>query len=624
MADCCSNNNWHHEYGYLNISGGTINAHGTDCNGIGLANCGQIIVNISGGVVNALGEGNGIGIGARIYYDYRFSIWYKYGWPAQVNISGGVVTANTIGYQETDWHTSNVTKGVYITDGSVKVTGDRSGFITDPSKPKDREERQLYLLKVPNPNGETVKINGEVWNGKNHAALDGDTYLYAWIPEGTATYQVGDDEPVTLEFDSGKADGEPFHLPGTVSYYDYTQGKMVERTDVWTLGESAVTLRDGWFYVAEDLTIKGTLYVHGDVNLILADGVTLHMEHMDTSNNAGGSINCDGNLTVWSQNPDPDQEGTLLATPNYNWSTPGISLEGWGSFTLNGGHIQSYNGKVGIGCPSGGGHVSVTVNRGYVEVSGFYGGISSTEGGTTMDVTINGGCVRSDATNFQGVGIGGANSGVNMTINGGTVFAMNANGNGMGSRNWANVTINGGTVTAVGRGGYDSAVRVGGGKFEINGGSVRVVNLNMVEGYPLFDHQPVTKDGLEAYLFTVDNPEGKDVVFNGEKWSPVNHTAMNGWIGKEEVNDTLYAWLPAAPLTYSFDGGETQELVPDSGNKVFTKAINASYYDWRDGETHEKEDALEVAHDFAGLGTGWYVAGAQTTAGNLTVSEDAT
>ena len=154
--------------GDIVINGGVINANGggaaiggnTDCSGT---------VTINGGVVNANGNGStSIGAGGAAA-------------KIAVVINGGVVTAFG------DEVSAALGRGpnggdatVTITGGSVKAIG----YVSP--EPVGANGEEAYLLRIPNPNGEIVTVNGKVWDVNNHAAAgtgDTDLYLYLSAPD---------------------------------------------------------------------------------------------------------------------------------------------------------------------------------------------------------------------------------------------------------------------------------------------------------------------------------------------------------------------------------------------------------------------------------------------------------
>jgi len=139
-----------------------------------------------------------------------------------------------------------------------------------------------------------------------------------------------------------------------------------------------------WYFVGlPTVAFDHTLYLYGNVHLILADGCTMNV----TTSDANG-INVDGSLTIYGQT---DGTGTLNATGG---NGAGITTYS-GTITISGGTVKATSGNgTGISTNSGtitisGGRVTATSDNGY--------GISTDSG----NITISGG--RVTATGAPGI-----------------------------------------------------------------------------------------------------------------------------------------------------------------------------------------------------------------------------
>ena len=258
----------------------------------------------------------------------------------------------------------------------------------------------------------------------------GTTGYYA---QGTAiALSYSGDVPLGYQYDgftasAGTLSGSTLTMPAadvTVSLALRSTGELVEVSYVdaggTTLTHDAIALDGheavddygkvnldaGWYFVGTDIAFNHTLYLYGNVHLILADGCTMNV----TSSNGNGIVVNDGvSLTIYGQT---DGTGTLNATGHF----AGIYTDG-GNLTISGGRVTA------------------TSSNG----DGIYIGNSS------GNLTISGG--RVTATSDNGYGIN-TDSG-NLTISGGRVTATSDNDYGIYSDS-GTITISGGRVTATG------------------------------------------------------------------------------------------------------------------------------------------------------------------------------
>ncbi len=217
---------------------------------------------------------------------------------------------------------------------------------------------------------------------------------------------------------------------GLVYYYDPAQGTVFpEKSQQLTSADTSWNDQGeggGVYVVTGEVTISDTIYLAGDVVLVLEDGCKLTC--------AGGIVVGGANLTITA--PTKDGTGELHVTTRDNDAIAAI----------------------------GGGNV--------------YNGYRDEQ--FTGSITINGGVISADASNAGGAGIGGANNwglcktytpGI-VTINNGSVCAKGGEGaagigggakeggDGTGDIHGIKVRINGGTVEAHGGG---NGAGIGGG-----------------------------------------------------------------------------------------------------------------------------------------------------------------
>ena len=130
--------------------------------------------------------------------------------------------------------------------------------------------------------------------------------------------------------------------------------------------------QETWYFVGlPTVAFDHTLYLNGNVQLILADGCTMNV----TSSNGNG-IDVDGSLTIYGQT---DGTGTLNATSKYN---AGI-FTGSGTITISGGRVTA-TGSHGLGiCTDIG---TITISGGRVTATGAPG-IYTDRGTITLGCT---------------------------------------------------------------------------------------------------------------------------------------------------------------------------------------------------------------------------------------------
>ncbi|MCL2032014.1 MAG: hypothetical protein FWG96_01900 [Methanomassiliicoccaceae archaeon] len=270
---------------------------------------------------------------------------------------------------------------------------------------------------------------------------------------------------------------------GETKYHDVTV--LTSSSDFSSM---SYTLSSGWYLIRGSISLTGgnTVYINGDVHLILEDG----SDFTTRSDNSGINVIGTNSLTIYSQSADDATMGKLTARSTQ--SSPGIGGVGAG---IGGGWSGAYNSAGGVGEDCG----TVTINGGIITatsgngagIGGGYGssGSSGGDAGNGGIVTINGGIVT--ATGGNGAGIGGGNgnytnggNGGILTVNGGTVNAQSAYSAGIGGGRHGGslgagaaggtVTINNGTVIA----NSASGVGIGGGGYGGQGGPGGTITIN--------------------------------------------------------------------------------------------------------------------------------------------------
>ena len=166
-----------------------------------------------------------------------------------------------------------------------------------------------------------------------------------------------------------------------VSYYD-ASGAQQTATNVNKLNENSASMTAGWYVADDNLTINSRVSVSGDVNLILKDGVELHIPR-------GINVLENNSLTIYGQ-----QGGT-------------------GALTIDG--VQEQCAGIGVGKGSGTAAGTVTICGGVVNVKG--GSLAFDIGGQCGFLAENsaGGTINiwgGQVTTSGSFGIGGINASV--------------------------------------------------------------------------------------------------------------------------------------------------------------------------------------------------------------------
>ncbi len=518
----------------ITISGGTVTAKcGNNGAGIGGGNNGAgSHITISGGSVTATSGGYGAGIGSGSY---------KNG--THITISGGTVTATGgnggagIGSGE-----RGSADNIVISGGSVKAVAGRDNYDCVPAAigqgvqydsnasefsngaevtPTNGAE-DVYLLKIANPSGAPITIDGTEYTPSDHTAVDAaDKNLYVYLTGEAHTVKVGE-SPINYFFDNANnsfvALGTDLVITaddGTDLVYgeDYT---YPAKTGVLTiLSEKAVTIKN-----AVNTATADRIEVAKDVSA----NITLAGVNINPSNAAAFWIysRSTGNVTITlADGTDNTLKGGASCAglqKNGDSSTGMLTIQGEGSLTAIGG-----NSGAGIGSGDTSDNSNILIRSGIINAQG-------------------GECAA-------GIGGGYYGAGTNIIISGGTV------------------TATGGAYGAGIGGGWDGI----GSDITINGGSVKVAageNANVIGGG---EQQiaviPTDGNGNNVYLFEIANPDNDDIVINEDDY-PDKHF--------EEAK--IYAYLPSKTASDPNEvtvGDETTNYCYDETNAKWLEVIEA-------------------------------------------------
>ena len=159
---------------------------------------------------------------------------------------------------------------------------------------------------------------------------------------------------------------------------------------ILTGSDSQVTLSESWYVITgTDVVYDKGIVIHGNVNLILADGAILMA--MGGENSAGIEVSGQGySLTIYGQD---NQLGQLVATGNiYAAGIGGGAGQPGSNITINGGIVTANGGDYAAGI--GGGQIgsasNITINGGTITANGGMdaSGIGGGEGGSSLNIFV--------------------------------------------------------------------------------------------------------------------------------------------------------------------------------------------------------------------------------------------
>ena len=465
----------------FNAAGGTAVLSGTailkdnECHTYGggaVTNYGQLTVSDSAEISNnkAFMRGGGIWTGGS----------------STLNLYGGTITENSAGI------TGN---GVYYRDGTLNMKG--SPII------RCNDEDDLFLCE-----GKKINITGKltrsspdpveypnvaiVTSGADRIVTSGYSQYNPDASDPSFFFFSYDHHYFTLE--NGEVYSEAFKTSYVYRYWDEAAEKVrtgrrerSDAIDVATLQDnSSVSLRDNWYIVRGNVTIRHRLTIAGTANLILADGAVLTCKDGIRSERKLNSV-----LNIY-----PQSEGTgklISKTGGQNWAAiGGNTAADAGAFNLHGGTIEASAPRSGIaggtdpdGDGGAGGPVKIfagTVNVTATDEAALGAAIGGGDSApacwdTREGIAIYGGTVT--VKSYFGSGIGNGSGEVTrstgaISIYGGKIDARGDTGIGGGNDNGCPpINISGGDIVAVGRPGRSAGAGIGGGD-EGKGGTVNI------------------------------------------------------------------------------------------------------------------------------------------------------
>ena len=565
------------------------------------SDCGT--VNISGGIITAIGYAGGAGIGGGT----------SNGDGGKVNISGGTITAIGDGGGA---GIGGVCKGkggtTIITGGSVYATGSNGiNDIQGGVKGSSGCIKHCVTVDTSNIIGANKNLSALVQNGTlSQIKTDDNGKLYFWMDEKTTDFailQYGSvffklsillgtldttttlsetsqmtaldlsQESISIGASSITAKDTDLHdaslnpngyiikqsaqgsTSNTISVNDGVQTIML-----WNINIEST--RSASFYIASgasvNLSLSGAntlkssqyigLMVPSGASLTVLGGDSLTVNSGSTYMGIGGGSYGSGNLII---------DGGTINTYGGDY---GAGIDN--NLTINGGNITAVGGSAGnagIGGSRGKSGGTTIINGGCINAIGNGGGAGIGGGysyGNGGNITINGGCITATG-NRGGAGIGGgaqAGGGGTVTITGGKITA-NGNGGGAGIGGGqgvirtsgrgddggcgAAITISGGTITATG---HNGGADIGGGAPGGRGGKQGNAGTAMITGGSVnasIQNPPTSNGTTLTYPTTITLPSGKNI----NNLSIIQNNNISYGISDMETdsNRTLYLYLPA-------------------------------------------------------------------------------
>ena len=260
-----------------------------------------------------------------------------------------------------------------------------------------------------------------------------------------------------------------------VTYIDENgENQTIDNYTVLTGEETQLT--EGWYLAGGNIEYLNTVKMSGNVNIILADGVSMYVGSTEYYLNGNGlDGNGTSNLTIYGQ----EKQTGVLRVITVGSKNTAVSVE---NLTVNGGSIYSYAafGKYGIYAQK-----DITINKGFVLTLANDRGVFSENGnlivnGGTLDATAAdasyGICINKDiVVNGGSVAANGRTRGIfsedgNLIVNGGSLN-VTASDASQGIFIKKDIVINDGVVIASAK---NKGIRSKEGSLIVNGGSFTV------------------------------------------------------------------------------------------------------------------------------------------------------
>ena len=577
--------------GTIIINSGTVNATGAAwAAGIGGDSCNSSggSITINGGIVNATGNGGGAGIGGGLYGAAAGTIVINGGQVTATAAATGAgigsgqngATGGTLTLGWTDVHNDFIeakrgSNSARPFDGLSSISfADGKLFVLDGTATQATLENinQVGTDVKLVPTKEIVDLSNATVSGvSSHYAYTGSNiaitpvvtllgetltatadYTISYTKDGAAATDVNEAGTYTLtiagtDFYTGSI-STTFYVNAPVDYQAYENGALADRNLSYNgyarINSTTTAMSEGWYVVADDVTISDRISVSGDVHLVLCDNVTLTAEK-------GISVTDGNSLTIYSQ---IGNTGKLVAT---GWNEQisdsdsrrcaGIGGDMWGlnetakagSIIIHGGEITAIGGKAaGIGRAYGGAAGNITIYGGKIAASSGDDGTGIGGGGANIHL----GWCRSNADYIEASGYEGS-----MTFD--KVFVLDSD---------KNVT-----ATASNSGGQKiipTTSTIHTVEFQTNGGS-SVISQKIVEGQTATEPvKPIkqgyklvnwyTTESLSGDAYNFSSPVNSDLTLYA-KWETVDAISYIGADGQTVSSFTNYTTMESGYVSLS-------------------------------------------------------------------------
>ena len=440
---------------------------------------------------------------------------------------------------------------LHLTDGTVNQLSDASNYTQDAyyldESTAEEEDRRATLFSEGNI---IVSGTGSLQassNAKNGIATDG----YFWMRPGS-TIAVLKAEKDALHVKGDEEEGIGIHIQGGYFYAcvssDAGKAFKSEQNVEIDGGTLLLNTTGSAIYDSEDNDTSSPCCIKSDKDVTIAGGDI----QLKSTGKGGKGINCDGIFTQNSGSLFSYTEGTKYSYSNNLTSSP-KSVKADGDITINGGYLTLYAVGKADGSEAFESKTSITINNGSLYIYAYDDAMNA-----KRNITINGGKVFALATNNDGIDSNGT-----LTITGGLVISSGTKTPEEGLDCDQNTfTITGGTI--IGIGGATSTPT----SSACTQHSVIISGVSLTQGSPFCIHDA---DGTPLLL--LESPRtlnGATLLFSSPSLSTGSYTlSINGTIeSNSEPWNGYYSdgtWNEAGSSTTQFTISSMVTTVGSSG-----------------------------------------------------------
>ena len=503
-----ADNSWNHAIDATQnifINGGDVSVSSIAFNSIGLRASKNVVIN--GGTVSAASNGD--------FIDY------------------GIVSANiALGYSN---ESDRITANRYYADNPV-TTKEGQAFKDEDGNiligPAYNEQMAVFAGKTLEP----CNAIGFVTGSKYATIVPAQEIEIGQTPTKPADpvragfnflgWYADADLTTPFDFTTPLTQSTVAYAKWSTSYIDENGNtQVIEDLTKLTGYESELT--SGWYLVDDNITYSNSLQISDDVNIILADGVTMNVTCYANYNEICAHSPLygeNGNLTIYGQS---NQTGAIRTN-----TTNGIKVAKNNSFdvaniTVNGGAVTAISAST--GAYNGIKAQNLTLNRGTITASS-----EGTYGIKTQNLTINGGVLTIPETS-GGIDVS------SVVINDGSVSITAKGDYGIKTQD---LNVNGGKIKATASGGLLNLPHYG---IYVNGG---VFNLGYTN----------TSDFISASSYYVNT--GSFIIKEGQSFKDEDGNEYSGTLTSGQTSAIAGKTLKPvlSPVNYIDENGYTKTI----------------------------------------------------------------